>query len=941
MNLVRALTDSPMLVSLTRLRTDEFVDVNEGFCQCLGYRREQLLGRGPVGLGLWDAAERDALLQRLHHERSLANIPVTLCAADGARHSMLLHAELISIGDDQLVLTTMQEFAGERAAPPGERASAEEALQVSEEKYRTLVDHSQDGVFVTHAGNYTYVNKTYADMLGYTPEQMIGQAFLKFIAPEDHQKINDIWSRRRAGQWEQAAYEICLLKSDGTTRVLASVRSGPIMLNGVLSSTGTIRDITEERRIQQALFEAEQSFRNIFEHAVVGMYQSTPDGHFIKANQSLAGILGYDSPDDLMRNLPDIRMVYADPDERALVLSGIEQQGQVRNAEVRMRRRDGSPIWVSLSARVVRNSAGSVAYFEGSLYDITAQKTAEEALQGSEQRYRLLVEHSQVGVFINENGRYTYVNSAFANMLGYSEAEFLQLTYRDIFPPEEVSAADERFQKRLRGEHVPDNYESSLLHKDRHTRIIVTQSIGVIDLNDRRLMIGTVRDITDQKRFEAQLHHNATHDPLTGLPNRTLFIQRLSQAMGQSRHRSTPGYAVLFVDLDSFKVVNDSLGHAVGDQLLIEVAKRLKQCIGPWDTIARHGGDEFTILVDQMERPQDAVEVAERIQAELMHPIQLGANEIYTNASIGIAPGNPQYLTTDEVLRDADTAMYQAKAAGRAGYVIFDQTMYARAHARLQLETELRQAVDNGEFRVYYQPIVALSNRQIVGFEALLRWQHPQRGLLQPEDFLHVAEETGLILPIGWWVLRKACRQAHTWRQHYPEAKALTIAVNIAHKQFMHVSLLEQITSALEETRLDPSALHLEITETIFLENPHVAETKLNQLKKVGVRLHLDDFGTGYSSLSYLSALPLDTLKIDRMFIADAPTNHKHTAMVRTIIELARELHLGTIAEGVENPEQIKLLNQLGCRYAQGFLFAPALESRAAERQLSGGEVQA
>ncbi|HEX6549913.1 MAG TPA: EAL domain-containing protein [Gammaproteobacteria bacterium] len=947
MNLIRAFDSSPTLVSLTRLQsdgsvgTDIYVDVNERFVCALGYRREQLLGHAPTELGIWNTAERTAVLEQLRRQRVLNNTPITLYAADGSPHPTLLNAELITLDGIEYLLALLREVSTDGLPDSARPYTAEQALQLSEEKYRTLVDHSQDGVFITHANNYTYVNKTYADMLGYTPEQMIGEAFLKFIAPEDHEKINQIWSKRRAGQWEQAAYEIYLLKSDGVTRVLASVRSGPIMLNGVLSSTGTIRDITEERRVQRALFEAEQGFRNIFENAVVGMYQSTPDGHFIKANQALAGILGYESPEDLIRNLPDIRMVYADPEERALVLSSIEKQGQVRNAEVRMQRRDGSPIWVSLSARVVRNSSNSVAHFEGSLYDITAQKTAEQALQRSEQRYRLLVDHSQVGVFINENGRYTYVNNAFATMLGYTEAEFVQLSYRDIFPPEELAAADERFQKRSRGEDVPDDYESTLLHKDRKTRVIVTQSIGTIEMDDHRVMIGTVRDITDQKRFEAQLHHNAMHDPLTGLPNRTLFIQRLSEAMAQGRHRSTPGYAVLFIDLDSFKVVNDSLGHAVGDQLLIEVAKRLKQCVGPWDTIARHGGDEFTILVDQMERTQDATEVAERVQAELLHPIQLGGNEVYTNASIGIAQGNPKYLTTDEVLRDADTAMYQAKAAGKASYVIFDHTMYARAHARLQLETELRQALDNGEFRVYYQPIMTVATGKISGFEALLRWQHPSKGLLRPEDFLHVAEETGLILPIGWWVLHKACRQAHAWRQRYPDASALTMSVNLAHKQFMHMSLPEQIASALQETRLDPSALHLEITETIFLENPRIAETRLQQLKKLGVRLHLDDFGTGYSSLSYLSALPLDTLKIDRLFIADAHTNSKHTAMVRTIIELARDLRMETVAEGVENDEQIALLKQLGCQYAQGFLFAPALESRVAERQLFGEEVQA
>ncbi|HET7921203.1 MAG TPA: GGDEF domain-containing phosphodiesterase, partial [Gammaproteobacteria bacterium] len=328
-------------------------------------------------------------------------------------------------------------------------------------------------------------------------------------------------------------------------------------------------------------------------------------------------------------------------------------------------------------------------------------------------------------------------------------------------------------------------------------------------------------------------------------------------------------------------------------------------------------------------------------QAELLPPIQLGGNEIYTNSSIGIAPGHAHYRTTDEVLRDADTAMYHVKEAGKAGYVVFDQSMHARASARLQLETELRQALDNGEFRVYYQPIVNVTDRRLSGFEALLRWQHPQRGLLRPEEFLSVAEETGLILPIGWWVLHKACRQTHGWRQLYPDAKQLSIAVNLAHKQFMHAGLSEQIASALRETRLEPSALHLEITETIFLKNPGTAEKRLHEIRQLGVQLHLDDFGTGYSSLSYLAALPLDTLKIDRLFTADAHTNPKHAAMVRTIVQLARDLGMDTVAEGVENEEQLALLRELGCPHAQGFLFAPALEARAAEKLLSQMPVRA
>ena len=927
MKLASAFNHSPNLVTLTRLADDSYVDVNDSFERVLGYPRAAVIGKSPVALGLWDPARRERFLAALRMSRSVANEPANYRRQDGGEYHGVLNAEVVSFEGQDYVLSIVQDTAGHSEHDSTRRRAleAEAALQTSEQKYRTLVDHSQDGVFITHDDKYSYVNQAYADMLGYTVAEMIGSPYKNFIAPEDRGFLDQLWKRRREGQWEQSAYEVHLLKKGGNTRVLASVRAGPVTIDGRLASTGTIRDITEERRIQQALLAAERKYRAIFENAVTGMYQSTPTGQYLKANQALATIFGFDSPESLMGNIKNISELYKNPDERRTINAELERNGRVTGREVEMRRRDGQSIWISLSARVVRDDDGNIAYYEGSLHDVTARKRVEAALQGSEQRYRMLVDHSQVGVFINENGRYTYVNHAFATMLGYAEAELTGMSYRDIFPPEEVAAADDRFQRRQRGEAVPNDYESSLLHKDGHTRVNATHSIGTIDMGDHRFMIGTVRDVTDQKRFEQQLTHNATHDPLTGLPNRTLFIERLAKAMELSQASGAPGYAVLFIDLDSFKVVNDSLGHAAGDSLLVQVAQRLLRCLGPADTLARHGGDEFTVLVGEIRELDDAVEVAERVLAELMKPVKLGDNEIYTNASIGIAPGHPGYATTEELLRDADTAMYRAKAAGKAGYVVFDQDMYARARARLRVETELRQALDNRELRVHYQPIVTLDSGRLLGFEALLRWQHPVRGLLGPDEFLLVAEETGLILPMGWWLLQEACRRVRTWRDRHPQARALSVAVNLAHKQFMYAGLPQRVSEALQAAGLGPDGLHLEITETVFLENPKAAESTLRKLRALGIALHLDDFGTGYSSLSYLAALPLETLKIDRSFVMDMESNAKHAAIVRTIIELARDLGMRTIAEGVESMPQLQMLQALGCRTGQGNLFAPAL----------------
>jgi diguanylate cyclase (GGDEF)-like protein/PAS domain S-box-containing protein len=543
---------------------------------------------------------------------------------------------------------------------------------------------------------------------------------------------------------------------------------------------------------------------------------------------------------------------------------------------------------------------------------------------------------------VYRDGRYTYVNKAFAEMLGYQENDLIGRSYREVVAPEDLSAADERHARRVRGEAVPNNYEVRLLHKDGQTRIIAMMSAAVIVQEGVPYIIGTIRDVTEQKRIERQLRHNATHDPLTGLPNRSFFIERLQRAIAYARRRGGDApYAVLFLDLDGFKVVNDSLGHAFGDQLLVETAHRIKKCLRPWDTMSRHGGDEFTILVDHMRGVEDARDVAERIHKELAHPIQLGDHEVFINASVGIALGTDYYTTTDEVLRDADTAMYQSKSTGKAGFAVFDTRMHDYAKQRLRLETELRQGLERGEFVAYYQPIVDLGSRKLVGFEALLRWNHPTRGLLRPGDFLKVAEETGLIVPIGWWMLDEASRQLASWQRRAPMARGLSVAVNIADSQFAHQELASRVTGALERAGLQPDALHLEITENVFTENPRSAVERLHQLKALGVHLHMDDFGTGYSSLSYLSHFPVDTLKVDRSFVMDITENRAHHSIAKTIIQLSKDLGLTTIAEGIETAEQAKALKKLGCPFAQGHFFSGPLAPEAAERLLEQRTVQA
>ncbi len=434
--------------------------------------------------------------------------------------------------------------------------------------------------------------------------------------------------------------------------------------------------------------------------------------------------------------------------------------------------------------------------------------------------------------------------------------------------------------------------------------------------------------ITEQERISRVLEetkehfrHAAFHDSLTGLPNRAMFTELLKAEIESSNRRDPNMFAVLFLDLDRFKNINDSLGHTHGDLLLVAFAERLERTLRPVDTLARFGGDEFAILITGMVDATDAVRVAQRIQDELSEPFVLDKNSAFATASIGIALSSSGYDRPEDILRDADIAMYRAKENGKARYELFDHGMHARAVSRLQLESDLRQAIENKEFCVYYQPIVSLETGRLAGFEALVRWNHPRRGLVSPADFIPVAEETGLIVPIGEWVLNEACAHVRQWQLDSPSHRSLSLSVNLSARQVAQPDLLDRIKEALTTSKLNPHCLKLEITESVVMENAEAAVLMFKQLRSLGVQLSIDDFGTGYSSLSYLHRFPLNYLKIDRSFVSRLTTDNDN-AIVRTISTLARNLGMEVIAEGIETDEQYQQLKMLGCEYGQGFLFS-------------------
>jgi diguanylate cyclase (GGDEF)-like protein len=441
-------------------------------------------------------------------------------------------------------------------------------------------------------------------------------------------------------------------------------------------------------------------------------------------------------------------------------------------------------------------------------------------------------------------------------------------------------------------------------------------------------------EITERKAIERQLTHDSLHDAMTGLPNRVLFLDRLGQAIEYCKRRTEYTFAILFVDIDQFKVINDSLGHLTGDQLLISAGRRMKDSLRGSDTVARLGGDEFAILLEITGEKDSAAAIAEKLQQSLKLPFKLDGHELYVTASIGIVTNVTGYIHPEEVLRDADIAMYKAKSSGKARFEIFDIKMRSHAFSRLEMEQDLRSALENREFRLYYQPIIAMASNQLVSFEALIRWIHPTRGLLLPGEFLPIAEESGLILPIEKWVLHEACAQLKQWHQNYPSLQNVSVNVNISNRQFAQSNFVDGVVKALHATDLKPEYLKLEITENILISNYAAANEVFTKLRNLGVQLEIDDFGSGYSALGYLQHFPISAIKIDKSFIDEIGKSRRGVELIRAIVTMARELGMEAIAEGIETGEQLDELKNLSCSFGQGFLLSKPLDKESAEKIL-------
>ncbi|MGD1804271.1 EAL domain-containing protein [Dapis sp. BLCC M126] len=568
-----------------------------------------------------------------------------------------------------------------------------------------------------------------------------------------------------------------------------------------------------------------------------------------------------------------------------------------------------------------------------------AELLKQQTLRESEKRFRALIENStDIIMILNSDGNVIYSSPSAQKFLDNFDENYSNISIFNIIHVNDRQLVRHTLQKAVKNS-LEKQYIKEFKIKDEQHKWQVFEAVFTNLTSDSYIegIVVNCHNITERKIAEEKLLHDAFHDSLTQLPNRALFMDRLSNALARYQRHPQDQFAVIFIDLDRFKIVNDSLGHLAGDQLIIEVANRLKQDMRDDDSVARMGGDEFAILLEYVKSEENAEYVAQRIQQLLQLPFYINDQEVYTSASIGIVLPNKDYKSPEDILRDADTAMYRAKTLGKARQEFFIPSMYADNLAQLKLEIDLRQALQRNELELYYQPIILLETGLICGFEALIRWKHPQEGMISPDKFIPIAEETGLIIPIGWWTLQQACQQTYNWQQEF-SLQSLTISVNLSGRQFSQSDLVEQVDEILSRTCLDHHSMRLEITETTIMENEEIVMGILSELKAMNIQLNIDDFGTGYSSLSRIRNFPIDTLKIDRSFVMTMDAESQNLEITKAIISLATNLEIDVIAEGVETATQLALLRELKCKYGQGYFFSKPIDSSQATKLIASGK---
>lgn len=791
----------------------------------------------------------------------------------------------------------------------------------------SVVGNANDAILVTESERIeepgpkiVYVNESFTRTTGYTSQEVIGKTPRILQGPKtDRAQLDKV--RSALSKNEQVRLQLLNYRKDGS-EFWVEINIVPVAdKHGRTTHFVSVqREITGRKQAEEELKKSEERLRAIlvqYGTDIITILEA--DGTIRYESPALERMMGYRPEERVGKSVFE----YLHPDEleaaRRRFADFLENQELNAPTEYRFRHADGSWRYLEATASNLLDDP-DVRGIVINTRDVSERRQMEQEVRESEERFRTVVEQAADALFIHDlDGRLVDVNQQACESLGYTKDELLTLSVTDIETNLEPGGFAKLWQRII--SEGPITLDGIHRRKD-GTDFPVEVRVGLLEINGGQLMLAAARDITERKALEEELSYQAFHDSLTGLPNRALFLDRLEHALA----RRDPGAtAMLFLDLDNFKAVNDSLGHDVGDKLLVSVAERLWGCMRPEDTVARFGGDEFTILLEGLTDVDGARGAAERLMECLQTLFEVADQEIFLTTSIGIALSVSGRESPTDLMRNADVALYRAKEKGRAGYEIFDATMDVGAREQLKLAADLRQALEGEQLVLHYQPKVELATGTVVGVEALLRWEHPERGLVSPAEFVPIAEETGLIWPIGRWVLREACRQLKEWQRQRLSDHPLTVSVNLSARQFQHPDLISEVGEALEETGLEPDCLVLEITESMIMGGTEHNISMLKRLKDLGVKISIDDFGTGYSSLAYLKRFPVDELKIDRSFVGGLDDNPEDATIVEVVIGLASVLGLQVVAEGVETFGQADRLQNLRCAQGQGYYFARPL----------------
>jgi diguanylate cyclase (GGDEF)-like protein/PAS domain S-box-containing protein len=815
-----------------------------------------------------------------------------------------------------------------------QRQRTQEALKESERRLSTLLSNAPAYLYRCRnepSWPNEFVSDYAREITGYSPEELTDGniMFGDLIVEEDRQRV---WEEVQAALAERRRFGLryAIRHKDGTLRYVEEHGQGVHNDDGTVEVLeGVVYDVTERERAEERLRETEARYRGVVEDQTELICRFSPDGTLTFVNGAYCRYFGKDR-EELIGHRFSLLILEGDRQAAKQNYASLSPENPTRTIEHRVVMADGEIRWQQWVDRAMFDERGEPLEYQSVGRDITERKRAEERLQKSERSLAEAQRLARLGSWEWDvrSGEAWWSNETF-RIYGFEPGTLVPSLAKvmELVHPADKELLREKIDGALYRDE-PYEFEHRIVRPSGEVRWVHRRAEVVRGESGEPLWrLGTIHDVTERKALEEQLEHQALHDSLTGLPNRTLFMDRLGQALSRAQRRGSRA-AVLFMDLDNFKVINDSLGHEAGDTLLVAVAERLRTRLRPEDTAARLGGDEFVVLLEDLADEAEAVRVAERILDDLRAPFISAGREAFMTISVGIALNGAGADRPAELLRDADAAMYAAKEDGSLR--VFEPSMYAQAMRRLELENGLRRAVEREEFEVCYQPQVGLQSGNVVGFEALVRWRHPERGLVSPSAFVPMAEETGLIVPIGRWVLEEACRQAKEWQRRHPCEPPLLISVNLSAKQLQRSDLAETVIQVLDETGLEARCLILDVTETALIEAANgTPEAVLRRLKRLGVWIAIDDFGTGYSSLSYLKRLPADILKVDKSFVDRLGDDAGDTALVQLIIDTAHTLGMHVVAEGVQSNEQAELLLEMGCDVAQGNRFSQPLPSEA------------